>query len=80
MLKPKYVRWRHWWLWVLLPREKKQLLDGLHRQVSLLRPLLRNHPDIVEKIRDGESCSWPLSQNDTADTLEAVERYRDTSP
>ncbi len=75
MLKPKYVRWRDWWLWVLLPREKKRSLDDTVQQASLLRPLLRNHPDVTEKIRSGESCSWTLSRKDAAEALESVERY-----
>lgn len=80
MLKPKYVRWRDWWLWILLPREKKQELADTVRTVSLLRPLLRSHPDIVEIIRAGKSCSWLLDRKDVADALKSLERYLDTSP
>ena len=78
-MKPAYIRWRDWWLWIWLPREKKQSIDEAMRLASLATPLLRSHPDIVEKIRAGESYSWPLAQKDAVDALKSVERYLDTS-
>ena len=66
---------RHWPLWLCLPRKKKREIDFVIQMTSLLRPLLRNHPEAEEKINRGESYTWPLSEQDASDAKRAVEEY-----
>lgn len=75
-IKPKYIRWRDWLLWLLcLPRAKKQELDSFMCALAIMRPLLRGHPGIERKIEQGESCSWSISREEATESLKAVEEY-----
>lgn len=68
--EPGRARWTWWvryaWAWLRASRKERAM-------AKMLSNLLANAP--MDKIRDGESCSWSMTPDEVQGTMHGCEDY-----